>query len=178
MNTLKSTLLIGALILSALPVMAQRPRVSPHDLTGAVIGGNRVTVYYGRPYTKDPRSGEARKIWGNLVPFDQPWRLGADEATTIITQKPIMIGDVLVPEGAHTLYLIPAADGSAKLAISTAVGGWGIPVDTKHDVGRTDLKKDALPTPVDQLTLALGRDGLLKISWESAQYSVQLSAPK
>src|SRR3982750_9526 len=65
---------------------------SPHETTSAVIDGNRVTLTYGRPYTKAPKTGEMRKIWGTLVPYGKAWRLGSDEATVLITQKDIEIG--------------------------------------------------------------------------------------
>src|SRR5271156_6227143 len=115
MNKFKSSLIIAALLLTALPLMAQRKRVSPHETTGAVVDGNRVTVVYGRPYTKDPKSGEIRKIWGGLVPYGSVWRTGADEATLLITQKPILIGGTTVPAGAYTLFTLPNEDGTAKL---------------------------------------------------------------
>src|SRR5262245_44719844 len=60
---------------------------SPHETTSAVIDGNRVTVTYGRPFTKHPKSGEVRKIWGGLVPYGKAWRMGSDEATLLITQQ-------------------------------------------------------------------------------------------
>src|SRR5690242_794256 len=125
MNKLKSALIITGL-LAALPLMAQQKRVSPHETVSAVIDGTRVTVTYGRPYTKDPKTGEARKIWGGLVPFGKVWRTGADEATTLIAQKPITIGGTAVPAGAYTLFTLPAEDGSAKLIVNKQVGQWGI----------------------------------------------------
>src|SRR6185503_2343082 len=84
---------------------------SPHETTSAVIDGSRVTITYGRPFTKDPKSGEPRKIWGGLVPWDKAWRMGSDEATVLITQKALMIGDTEVPAGAYTLYAIPSESG-------------------------------------------------------------------
>src|SRR4051812_20466704 len=114
MKTLSFPLLTAVLVLSALPLMAQpKARTSPHETTGAVIDGNRVTVVYGRPYTKDPKSGEPRKIWGGLVPFGKIWRTGADEATLLITQKPIAFGETTIPAGAYTLWTLPNEDGSA-----------------------------------------------------------------
>ncbi len=86
-----------------------------------------------------------------------------------------MIGDLAVPAGAYTLYMVPMENGASKLAVSTAIGGWGIPVDEKHDLGRTDLKKDSVDKQVDQLTLELDRTGLLKITWENTQFSVQIT---
>ncbi len=99
MKKLLSTLIITTIaLISALPVMAQQNRVastggnSPHETASRVIDGNRVTVTYGRPFTKSPRTGEVRKIWGGLVPYGEPWRMGADEATLLITQQPIVMG--------------------------------------------------------------------------------------
>jgi hypothetical protein len=126
MNKFKSILTIGAIVLSTLPLMAQQKRVSPHETTSAVIDGNRVTVVYGRPYTKDPHTGEMRKIWGGLVPYGKVWRTGADEATLLITQKPIMFGDTAVPAGVYTLFTLPQEDGAAKLIINKQVGQWGV----------------------------------------------------
>src|SRR5215813_1504778 len=117
MNLLKFVLLVAVVaVLNPLSASAQRPRVSPHETASAVIDGNRVTVVYGRPYSKDPKSGEVRKIWGTLIPNGKAWRLGADEATLLITQKPIEFGDTTVPPGAYTLYMVPDENGG-KLAI-------------------------------------------------------------
>src|SRR5438132_14140300 len=118
MNKLIATLVITAAIISAPSLMAQQKRVSPHDTISSVIDGNRVTIVYGRPYTKDPKTGAPRKIWGGLVPFGKVWRTGADEATLLITQQPITMGDTTIPAGAYTLYTLPNEDGSAKLIVN------------------------------------------------------------
>ena len=188
MNQLKSTLLIAAVVLSASPLMAQQKRVSPHDTISAVIDGNRVTIVYGRPYTKDPKTGEAHKIWGSLVPYGKIWRTGADEATLLITQKPILIGETTIPAGAFTLWTLPNEDGTAKLVVNKQVGQWGVARDPKQaydealDVGRIDLKKEALDKPVDQFTMSIEKNpsggGLLKMQWESTQFSVPFTVKK
>jgi hypothetical protein len=185
MNKLKALVAIAAIAVSTLPLAAQQKRTSPHETTGAVIEGSRVTVTYGRPYTKSPRSGEVRKIWGGLVPFGEVWRTGADEATTLITQKSLMFGDTAVPAGAYTLWTLPAADGSAKLIINKQIGQWGVgpgSYDEKNDLARIDLTKTALDTPVDQFTIAISKNpsggGVLKMSWENTQYSVPFTVQK
>lgn len=182
MNKIKSTLIIAALIFSALPLMAQQKRVSPHETISAVIDGNRVTVTYGRPYTKDPKSGEARKIWGTLVPYGQPWRMGSDEATTLITQKPLQMGATTIPAGVYTLYMMPGETGASQLVISTGLGGWGIPVDTKHDLAKVDLEKSELEKPADQFTISVTKNpaggGLINLMWENTQYSVAFTVAK
>src|SRR3954464_14790153 len=108
-----------------------KPRVSPHDAAHATVDDAQIVIVYGRPYTKDPKSGEPRKIWGGLVPFGKVWRTGADEATLLITQQPITMGDTTIPAGAYTLYTLPNEDGSAKLIVNKQVGQWGTQYDEK-----------------------------------------------
>jgi len=183
MNKHLSLLAVVAMaMLSAWPATAQRNRVSPHETVSGVIDGNRVTLTYGRPYTTRPGTTEARKIWGGLVPYGEPWRMGADEATTLITQKAIEMGGKIIPAGAYTLYMLPEENGASQLAISTRLGGWGIPVDTSHDLARVDLKKEALDKPVDQFTMAVTRSpgggGVLKMMWENTEFSVPFTVEK
>src|SRR4029077_8150286 len=82
----------------------QRARVSPHDTTNATIDGAQITIVYGRPYTKDSKTGEKRKIWGGLVPFEKVGRLGADEATLLTTKEPLDLGGKSIPAGSYTLF--------------------------------------------------------------------------
>jgi hypothetical protein len=70
MNRFASTLVAVAVVLAvALPALAQQKRLSPHETISGVVSGDRVMIVYGRPYTKSPRTGEIRKIWGGLVPY-------------------------------------------------------------------------------------------------------------
>ena len=185
MNKFLNAVLIAAALGLALPASAQRgnpaARTSPHETISAVVSGDRITITYGRPYSKDPRSAEIRKIWGALVPWDKAWRMGSDEATTLITQQDLAIGDATIPAGVYTLYMVPSEHGTSKLAFSKTLGGWGIPVDEKHDLVRVDLKKDAAPAQVDQFTMAVksaGGGGQIVMTWENTQYSVAFTIKK
>jgi Protein of unknown function (DUF2911) len=182
MKTIISTLAITALVMAAiLPVSAQERRVSPHETFNARVSGDRITVTYGRPYTVKPGTSDVRKIWGGLVSYGEPWRLGADEATLLITQKPLEIGGKTIPAGAYTLYMVPQENGPSQLAFSTALGGWGIPVDTSHDLARVDLTKTDLDHAVNQFTMAITKNssgGLLKLSWETTEFSVPFTVQK
>lgn len=161
-------------------------RRSPHETISTVIGdrrtGNRITLTYGRPFTKDPKTGEPRKIWGGLVPWGKADRLGADEATLLITQQPLSIGETVIPAGAYTLYLVPEENAPTKLAFSTNLGKWGVPVDETHDVARIALTKETLEKSVDQLTLAVENNpaggGTLRITWENTGFSVPFTVSK
>jgi hypothetical protein len=185
MNNLKYILTIGAIIACTSQLMAQQKRISPHETISKSIDGNRVIIVYGRPYTKDPTTGQNRKIWGELVPYGEIWRTGADEATLLITQKPIMIGETMIPAGAYTVRTLLNEDGTAKLIINKQIGQWGIgpgSYDKEQDLVRIDLKKEALDAPVDQFTMAIlanpAGGGVLKMMWESTAFSIPFSVPK
>jgi hypothetical protein len=185
MNKLKYVLTIGALFACLSPIKGQQKRISPHETISKVIDGNRVTIVYGRPYTKDPATGQNRKIWGELVPYGEVWRTGADEATILITQKPMMIGEATIPAGAYTLWTLPNEDGTAKLIVNKRIGQWGIgpgSYDQGQDLVRIDLKKDALEAPVDQFTMAISKNpsggGVLSMTWESTGFSTPFTVQK
>jgi hypothetical protein len=185
MNIVRTLLVILLAGIFLAPAKAQQSRISPHETISTVLGdrhsGNRITVTYGRPYTRDPKTGAPRVIWGGLVKWDVPDRLGADEATLLTVQQPVVIGDTLVPAGAYTLYTVPSQNGTSLLSISTNIGKWGVPVDTAHDLARVALKRESLERPVDQLTLALTKEDsggvTLSISWETTRFSVAMRAP-
>jgi Protein of unknown function (DUF2911) len=175
MKSLRSILLVLTVFALTSPVFAQeRKRVSPHETVNATVGDAKITIVYGRPYTKDPKSGEKRKIWGGLVPFGQVWRMGADEATILTTDKAITIGGTNIAAGSYSLYLLPT-DAGAKLIVNKQTGQWGTKYDEKQDLVRIDLKKEAAAKPVDQFTIAVD-GGMLKLMWEETQYSAAIAA--
>ncbi len=178
MKSLRSTLFVlTTLALTGLPLLAQeKPRVSPHETVNGTVGDAKITIVYGRPYSKDPKSGEKRKIWGTLVPYDKVWRMGADEATLLTTDKDITIGGTAIAAGKYSLYLWPTEAG-AKLIVNKQTGQWGTKYDEKQDLVRIDLKKEAVTAPVDQFTIAIDKD-VLKLTWENTQYSAPIAAKK
>jgi hypothetical protein len=118
------------------------------------------------------------------VKWVKPDRLGADEATLLLTQHPLQFGETVIPAGAYTLYLVPSETDVTKLAFSSNLGKWGVPVDESRDVARIDLAKAPISSPVDQLSLAVVGDpanapsGTLVIQWETTQFSAPFTVKK
>lgn len=79
------------------------PAASAHAVLKQRVGLTDVEVDYSRPNKND------RQIFGGLVPFDKPWRTGANQPTKIKTSAPIKWGDKEVPAGEYVLYTIPGA---------------------------------------------------------------------
>jgi hypothetical protein len=165
-------------------------RLSPHETISLHVGSGRnaplVTITYGRPLSKKVGTTEVRKIWGALVPWGQVWRMGSDEATTLITQVPLDFSGTTVPAGAYTLCMYPDDKGTTKLIINKQIGQWGIPYTPAiqaNELARVDMKKDTLDTQVDEFTIALIADpatggATLKAFWETTQYSVGFTVQK
>jgi hypothetical protein len=165
-----------------------QPRISPHDVISSTFDGdffgNRVMIIYGRPYSKNPRGEDIRKIWGGLVPWGERWRLGADEATLMITQKPLKFGSLDVPAGTYSLYMLPEENGPSKLIINKQIGQWGIREPYREDLelGRVDLQRKTTDNRVDQLTITVERGesggGVLRITWENLSFSAPFTVGK
>jgi Protein of unknown function (DUF2911) len=189
---LAAVLAVAATLVYSTPAMAQaakkkqRQRISPHETITATIDGNEMKLVYGRPYSKKPGTDDVRKIWGELVPYGKVWRTGADEATLLTTAQPIEIGGYSLAAGTYSLFTVPNEDGTGKLVINKKTGQWGIPYNEEsekaNELARVDLKRSMLDKAVDQFTMAIepesGGGGLLKMMWETAQYSVPFSVKK
>lgn len=162
---------LGAIAMMAFlnPVEAQRQRASPHETTTATIEGAKIELTYGRPYKK------GRTTWGGqLVPTGKVWRLGADEATTLKSDKALQFGNLTVPAGEHTLFLHNGGEDSAELVVNKQTGQWGTAYEEKQDLGRVPLTREKASAPVEQLTIAIEPEaggGVLKITWDEATYS-------
>jgi hypothetical protein len=169
-----------------LPGLAQETpqRISPHETISTRVGRNLIEITYGRPYSKDPKTGQIRKIWGGLVPFGKLWRMGADEATLFLTPIDLTVGDTTIPAGTYSLMMQPEADGSAKLIFNKQTARWGIPITaavTKDNLYTVDMKKSPLDKQIDQFTITLqgAPDKLtLNAQWENTQYSVEFAVKK
>jgi hypothetical protein len=157
---------------AATVAQGQEQRKSPHETVKATIDGATITVEYGRPSMK------GRKVMGELVPFGKVWRTGADEATTLTTDKELQIGGTIVPAGKYTLYTLPGQT-DWQLIVNKQTGQWGTEYDQKQDLGRVPLKKTATSAPVEQLTISVDKNpaggGLLRIAWENTALTAPIS---
>jgi hypothetical protein len=170
-------LLIGFTTLAMMAVEARarqssrtgldRPRASPHESVTGTIDGADLTIVYGRP------SMRGRKIMGALVPYGRWWCPGADEATELTTSKSLRAGNLVVPAGTYTLYMLPSAK-DWTLMINKETGTFHTQYFPASDLGRITLQKRTLAAPVEQLTFAIepdasGSGGVLGMRWETTE---------
>jgi hypothetical protein len=92
-----------------------------------------------------------------LVPFGEPWRLGADEATSIHVPVPGTIAGVAVEPGWYSLYAIPG-EREWEIVVNASIRRWGIPIDEAvhaADVGSGTVRGERVSEPVELLTATL-----------------------
>src|SRR5262245_36841288 len=108
-------------------VRAQRPMLSPRKSAELTFNDKKLSVDYGSP------SVRGRKIFGGLVEYDKVWRFGANAATHFKTDADLIIGNVPVPKGTYTLYVLPSEKGW-KLIINKQTGQWGTEYNQDQDL--------------------------------------------
>lgn len=134
---------ILASIVLVVPALAQAkiqiPQVSPAASVSYTIGITPVVIDYHRPAVK------GREIWGGLVPYNEVWRTGANDATTIRFDDPVKIEGHEVPAGTYGLFAIPTKE-SWTLILNKTAKQWGAyEYDAKQDVLRWTVVPKTAP---------------------------------
>ena len=129
-------------------------------------------VVYSRPQKNN------RTIFGDLVKYNEVWRLGANEATEIEFFKEVKIGGKKIPKGRYTLYAIP--DSSEwTVIVNKDTDTWGaFKYDEKKDVVRVKVPVQKLPQPVEAYTMDFIKSpngANLEISWDDVTASLPIA---
>jgi hypothetical protein len=173
----KRVVLSAALVLlftaSAFAQMGSARPSPPASATCDLGGGKTIKTDYSSPRMK------GRKIYGDLVPFGEVWRTGANDATTFVPSADVVVGGTDVPAGSYTLFTVPKAD-KWTLIINKKTGEWGIPYKYEGDeLGRVDMKVSQLPSPVENFTISYEKSGngcRMNLDWASTRASVDITA--
>ncbi len=144
---LAGLLCIGAVLVFTVPLPAQPqmpvPQLSPRATVSQTVGITDVTVVYHRPSVKN------RTIWGNVVPYDQVWRAGANENTTVAFTDPVKIEGKDLAAGIYGLHMIPTQD-TWTVIFSKNSASWGSSYyDEKEDALRVTVKPQ--PAPMEEM---------------------------
>jgi hypothetical protein len=136
------------------------------------IGGAPVIVTFGSPQKR------GREILGNVVHYDQVWRTGANEATTIAFARDVTIGGQALPAGTYSLWTIPAHDGAVQLIVNRQHGQWGTDYDAAQDLIHVPMHVTTAPTPREDFNISVtGADngGELRMSWDTFVWTVPIA---
>lgn len=141
---------------------------SPHVKSEFVVDGANISITYGRPSLK------GRTVGKEVAPFGKEWRTGADEATTLTTDKALMFGSLHVNPGTYTIYTVPN-EKEWTLVVSKKTGQWGIPYPAGEDLGRAPMTVSKAPKPAEQLTISIedaAKGGTLHVDWGTTRASI------
>jgi DUF2911 family protein len=166
------SMFVIALLVSTAAFAQKKPQASPADTASGTVAGSMIKIEYHSPGVK------GRKIWGGLVPYNQVWRTGANEATIFITSKDITIGGKTLAAGKYSLYTVPG-EKEWKVIFNSQTGQWGIKMD-----GSTtdDASKDVLVTTVtpmksksmnERMVFKITKSGFVLL-WENLAVPVKI----
>jgi hypothetical protein len=141
---------------------------SPHVKSEWRIDDATVSITYGRPSLRGRTVGET------VDPMPgQVWRVGADEATTLSSDRALNIGGTTVPAGDHTLWVLATGD-TWQLIVNEETGQWGTAYDPSRDLARIPMNVTQAAAPTEQLTISI-RDGQLAVEWGPTVATVPVS---
>jgi hypothetical protein len=145
--------------------------LSPRDSVMTTLAGANVRVDYGRPARR------GRTIAGDVVPWGEVWRTGANQATQLTTDRDLMIGDTRVPAGAYSLWTIPRPEGWT-LILNRQTGQWGTDHDPAQDLARIPMRSEPAGDRLERFTITLepeGEDGRIALMWDDIRVWVPVS---
>lgn len=115
------------------------PLESPKAVVSQVLGTQPITITYWSPGVKD------REIWGELVPFGQNWRAGANGKTTIEFSQPVLIDETRLEAGRYGFYVLPHSDEKWELVLNSDPEGSPNTFDPANDVMRLTVTPEEAP---------------------------------
>lgn len=147
------------------------PKASPLAKIEQKVGLADITISYSRPGKKD------RVVFGDVVPFGEIWRFGANENTKITSSESLIFGKDTLKAGTYAIFTKPTKD-SWEVYFYTETTNWGTP--EKWDDNKVALK---LKTPVTNLNdvvenLTISLDNLqnsgatLQFSWDKTRINI------
>ena len=159
MKILKISLLVLLSFFAISFVNAQDKPKSSAEKASGMINGATIQINYGSP------SVRGRQIWGELVPFDQVWRAGANEATTFETDKALTIEGLILPAGKYSFFIIPNKE-ECTIIFNKESKQWGAyKYNDKVDQLRVKVKPQTADSFTEKLTYVINATDV-ELSWE------------
>lgn len=149
---------------------------SPEEIVTHTAKDATFTVFYNRPYKK------GREIFGNLVPFNEVWRTGANEATTFTTDKDLLVDGTVLKAGTYSLWTIPNPE-SWKVIFNSKEYDWGVSMDgtakrdASYDVLTVEVPVQPLLNIVEQFSIYFENANdftILYLAWDRTAIAIPI----
>ncbi len=168
---------LAVLMIIGFQVMkSQTKKHSPEGTVEMTQGNTEISVFYNRPGKK------GREIFGGLVPYNEVWRTGANEATTFTTNKNLVIDNQTLPAGKYTIWTIPDEDNWAVI-FNDKMYSWGVSIskggaasrNPDNDVLKTMVPVEKMDEVVELFTISLEESPMaLTMSWDQTRVRVPI----
>ncbi len=162
----------GASLLADFGALGFQTRLSPHETVKVDLGGQTITVEYGRPYLKG-------RTVGGVTPFGKVWRLGADEATKLTVPAEVKLGPLKLSATSYALFAVTNEDKWALIVNKTADQWGAFNYEQAQDLGRFDVPVAKLTDPVEEFIISFSKHGersaLMKFAWGRESVSTTLA---
>jgi hypothetical protein len=136
------------------------------------VGKVAILVDYGRPYAR------GRMLVGNVIPYGEVWRTGANAATQFTTSARITLAGLDLPAGTYTLWTLPHKEGDVQLIVNRETGQWGTAYDEEKNLGMKPMTVETSPTPIEQFTISVEATdrthGALVMRWGPFRWSAPI----
>lgn len=139
-------------------------------MSGKISTPPLARIIYSRPQK------QGRKIFGELIKYNQPWRLGANEATELELFSPVSIQNKIIPPGRYVLYCIPQ-ETRWTLVLNSNLYSWGLQQDRSKDFLKLEVPVEKNNSSTEYFTMAFegsGKDARLLILWEDVRVTLPL----
>jgi len=167
---------IGVVIpgsVSAADDKVEFPAASQHAVVKQRVGLTDVEVDYSRPNKNN------RDIFGGLVPFDKPWRTGANQPTKVTISAPVKVGDKDVAAGEYVLYTIPGANDWAIIFSKNLKAQSLADHKPEDEAARVTAKPVALAAPAETFTIGFedlrANSATMYLEWDKTRVPVKLT---
>jgi len=139
---------------------AQRP--SPSAQAKAMVNGKTITIDYSQPAVK------GRKIWGELVPYGQVWRTGANETTAFEVSDAVMVEGKKLAKGRYALFTIPG-EKEWTIVFNKTIAWGEYSYKEAEDVLRVKVPSKASAALNERFTINISDQGVVSLLWENLQ---------
>ncbi len=159
---MKKLLFLSAMVLAGITAFSQADKSKrpspPAKATETTSGGVTITIDYSQPSLK------GRKIGGEVAPYGQIWRTGANEPTTIEVNKAAKLEGKDMPAGKYSLWTVPGKDEWA-IIINKKVPGWGTQYPEGEDLFRVNVKPVKTAQASERMTFTIAKNGKIALLW-------------
>ena len=166
---MKTFFTILSIVLVANCWAQQRPDKSGRATVEQRVGLTDISIVYSRPNVNN------RVIFGELVPYNEVWRLGANQPTTLTLSYPIQINNQVLDSGTYAIFALPSSN-QWTVVFNTDYEQWG---SRKYDSAKNVLEYTTAVNTISHIeSFTIGFEAvnetsaIMTLAWDKTKVSI------